>query len=166
MLKGIIYKATSKHNSKVYIGQTTNSLRQRKNEHKYYSLFKNTKFYYHIRKYGRDDLIWEILEKNIPVNKLDVKEIKYIEKYDSFRRGLNSIPGGVVCRGFKQSKKTINKRVEKISKNYLITKPDGTKEYIKNLAKYCRRHRLTIQLMRRVEQGVRKHHKGYKCKKI
>jgi len=54
-----------------------------------------------MNKYGTDNFYYEILEENIPYEKLDEKEVFYIEKFDSFHNGYNSTPGGdekTICK--------------------------------------------------------------------
>ena len=98
---GVIYKATNNINGKVYIGQTNNFSR-RKREHiaealrnlpKDYSLFHKA-----IRKYGPDNFSWEIIEE-IPNDILDEREKYWIAYYDSYianklGKGYNLTPGG------------------------------------------------------------------------
>ena len=52
------------------------------------------------------------------------------------------------------------------TKNWIITKPDGTKEEIKNLQKYCRENNLDSSKMSCVASGIRKHHKKYICERV
>lgn len=52
------------------------------------------------------------------------------------------------------------------SKNWLITKPDGTKINITNLEEYCKLNNLASSKMSLVASGVRKHHKGHFCEKV
>lgn len=47
-----------------------------------------------MNKYGCDNFYCEVLEENIPYEKLDEREVYYIEKFDSFHNGYNSTPGG------------------------------------------------------------------------
>lgn len=83
---GIIYCATF-NNGKKYIGQTSNKLNQRINEH--FSAARNNKkdtsiFHKAIRKYGEDNITWEILENNIDSpDLLNEKEKYYIEKFNT-----------------------------------------------------------------------------------
>lgn len=91
---GIIYRVVSP-SGKSYIGQTTRTLRQRKNQH-YRDAFKeksNSKFSSAIRKY-KDSLKWEILEESISKNLLNEKEREYVAKFDSYFNGYNCTPGG------------------------------------------------------------------------
>jgi hypothetical protein len=59
-----------------------------------------------------------------------------------------------------------NKISESNSKNWLITKPDGTKIEIKNLQKYCIENNLNSSKMSSVASGLRKHHKNYICERV
>ena len=99
MYTGIIYKYTSPSN-KVYVGQTINEY-NRKNA------FKNIKHLYAggkidkaRLKYGPDNFQYEDLEtiekdsKKELLETLNNLEVQYITKYDSFKSGYNSTPGG------------------------------------------------------------------------
>lgn len=52
------------------------------------------KLYNAFRKYGIENFYVELLEGNIPVEKLNDREIFYIEEYDSYENGYNSTKGG------------------------------------------------------------------------
>lgn len=92
---GIIYKVTNKINGKSYIGQSINALHERKKSHKHGMKFTNSFVYFHnaLRKYGWDNFIWEILE-NCLNNKLNKREVYYIDKFNTFNIGYNLTPGG------------------------------------------------------------------------
>ena len=78
MKTGMIYRTTSP-SGKVYIGQTTKQLSERKSKH-FNAAFNinhtgyNGKFYNAIRKY-KDDLIWETLYNDVPIVNLNSLEI-------------------------------------------------------------------------------------------
>jgi group I intron endonuclease len=93
----IIYKVTNKINNKVYIGQTTLSLDERRKYHYKESRRKNDTTYFHnaLNKYHYEDFVWEILEDNIDnIDTLNEKEIYYISFYDTYFNGYNETTGG------------------------------------------------------------------------
>lgn len=94
MKTGIIYIAINKINKKCYIGLTSNSLEERIKQHiKDRKRFKY-KFYNALNKYGINNFKWKILYKNVSFNKLSNLEILTIAKYNSYKEGYNSTPGG------------------------------------------------------------------------
>jgi len=94
----IIYKATNIITQKSYIGQTVNDLWMRRGSHKYQSLTKNPKTYFHrsIRKYGWNMFTWEILCECDTQEELDEMEFHYIKQYKSLSKenGYNIKDGG------------------------------------------------------------------------
>jgi group I intron endonuclease len=90
---GVIYKVTDITNKKIYIGQTINSICQRKAEHFYkVSIGSKSKFHNALRK-RPDSFIWETIL--VCENKeLDYYEIELINKFNSFLNGYNSTLGG------------------------------------------------------------------------
>lgn len=56
--------------------------------------------------------------------------------------------------------------IEKLSDDWEITTPDGNIMLVKNMASFCRKHRLNPSAMSSVARGKRQHYKGYFCKKI
>lgn len=96
MRTGIIYKFTNKINHKTYIGQTTQTLEQRVNKH-LSQLNDETYFHRALKKYGIQNFNIEIIEKNIPLNELDNREIywiKYFNSYYTSNQGYNLTKGG------------------------------------------------------------------------
>lgn len=105
--RGIIYKVTSP-SGKIYIGQTTKTLGQRRYKHfEYVNRHPDlmTKWACALRKYG-NRLIWEVVKDNVPVQDLDKEEIAAIIEYDSFESGYNGTLGGGGSNGRKLSDKT------------------------------------------------------------
>ena len=96
MKTGQIYIIKNKINDKVYIGQTTVNYQTRFKQHCKPSSIRTRhyKLYNAIKKYGEENFYIELLEENIPIEKLNQREIWYIEKYDSFNFGYNSTKGG------------------------------------------------------------------------
>ena len=94
MRTGMIYKITNTVNDKVYIGQTIQQLKRRWNQHCCYSKFSDVHLYRAMRAYGIDKFSIEPIEENIPQDKLNEREIYYIQYYDSYINGYNSTKGG------------------------------------------------------------------------
>ena len=106
---GIIYKVTNTENDKVYIGQTIQTLSERRNKHYYkarHELNNNTHFINALRKYPENSFIWEIADEADSQEELDNKEKYWIEYYNSVEDGYNTKDGGetiVVTEKFLES---------------------------------------------------------------
>lgn len=97
---GYIYKITNTLNKKVYIGQTSHFYEIRFAEHKRnckYEYFKHLKLYRAFNKYGIENFNFDVIEE-VDNNKLDEREIYWIEYYDSYYEGYNSTLGGKSCK--------------------------------------------------------------------
>jgi len=99
MKTGALYKATNTVNGKCYIGQTMQTILQRKGEHLRAAFAEkniryNGHFYRAIRKYGKKSFEWEILAVGIPIDCLNAEETEAIRLCDSFVNGYNSHSGG------------------------------------------------------------------------
>lgn len=95
----LIYKATNTVNGKIYIGQTTRTLKKRMSEHKHNAIYNKKKgnhFYSAIRKYGWDAFKWEVIEECNSVEEMEQAEKKWITHYKSNDReyGYNKSTGG------------------------------------------------------------------------
>ena len=91
-LQNIIYLITNP-DGLIYIGKAIDA----KKRFKYYAnldCLNQKKLYESLIKYGIENHTIEILEYSLPKEELNEKEIYYIEKYDSFRNGLNLTRGG------------------------------------------------------------------------
>jgi len=96
----IVYKAENAFTGEVYVGATSKSLIERKNDH----LQKSSKgsdgfFHQAIRTYGSNSFVWTEVDSASSLNELAKKETEYIYMYDSFQNGYNSDKGG----GFKKT---------------------------------------------------------------
>lgn len=94
---GIIYKVTNQQNEKVYIGQTIQTLAERKSKH--YSKAKqeneyNTHFINALRKYPKESFIWEAIDEAQSQDELNNKEKYWINYYNSVEKGYNTKDGG------------------------------------------------------------------------
>lgn len=93
---GIIYKVTNQENGKIYIGQTIQTLNERKNKHYYKARQKEytTHFINALRKYSEEVFIWEIIDEAETQEALDEKEKYWIAYYNSVEEGYNTKDGG------------------------------------------------------------------------
>ena len=92
-----IYKATSATTGKVYIGQTTQTLQERINQHNSHAYGHQSNYHFHnaIRKYGAEDFAYEIIEDGIKSAEiLNEREKYWISYYNSYYDGYNSTMGG------------------------------------------------------------------------
>ena len=160
---GVIYKITNPDN-KTYIGQTIN-LKNRIRSYKYLKCKLQPKIYNSIKKYGWDNHTFEIIESFDMVDdifeKLNRSEIKWIEKFDSLKNGLNCDIGGKNAPCSDETKKKIsdskigsivseetriklsiinkgrpsNRRGAKLSKNHLLSLFNSNKGRVSTLRK-------------------------------
>lgn len=88
---GIIYKITFP-NEKVYIGQTMYDLEKRKKQHKNVMNKKNNNqiVYKAMKKFGWENLKWDIIDYADTREELNEKEVYWIEKYQSYIKFKNS----------------------------------------------------------------------------
>lgn len=96
----IVYKAENVFTGETYVGATSKSMEDRKNDH----LTKSEKgsgnfFHQAIQTYGADSFVWSELDVAYSMQELAEKETLYIYKYDSVKNGYNSNLGG----GFKKT---------------------------------------------------------------
>lgn len=105
-----IYKITNKLNGKMYIGQACN-IHARWIIHRS-ELNCQTHHNSHLQntwnKYGEDSFKFEIIEE-CSVDKLDEREIYWIDYYDALNNGYNLSAGGCGCKGYKHSEEEIEK---------------------------------------------------------
>lgn len=113
----LIYKANL--NNKNYIGLFTEEIdkfNRRKIAHRGCALKKLDGYYFHnaIRKYGYENIKWEILENNIQnTDSLKEREKFWIRQYGTFgKNGYNMTEGGDGCFGYKHTKQSKEKMSE------------------------------------------------------
>jgi len=112
MAYGIIYKAINIINNKVYVGQTIENLSKRRYRHENVNV--NYYFSKAIKKYGKKNFEWKILEKCNSKEEMDEMEFHYIKQYNSFgKEGYNLTYGGEGSQGRKLSEETKRKIAKK-----------------------------------------------------
>ena len=186
-----IYKITNQINGKVYVGLTTNGVKQRWSEHR--SRFnlgeRDHKLYQAMRKYGISNFHIDVIHEVNDASELPTLEIEYIKKFDSFNNGYNMTCGGdVVSNETKEKLRKIftgrkitwyDKILASKIKNgtvtggiiwkgehpqvgeYQVRFPDGKEERIRNLRSFCRDNNLSHNLMLATLKGLQHQHKGF-----
>lgn len=125
LMKGIVYKATCLVNNKVYIGVTNRTIEIRIKEHIKLSNKTNPRYLFNkaIKKYGKDNFKFEIIDSYSSFDDRDSKEINYINIYNSFymnNMGYNMTLGGDGSRGHIKSKESIEK-IKTARKNQIFS---------------------------------------------
>lgn len=93
-MKGYIYKITNNINNKIYIGQTVRNIKERFREHlKNANSESKQPLYRAIAKYGKENFTIDIIEE-CNINKINEREIYYINKMNSYNNGYNATLGG------------------------------------------------------------------------
>ena len=110
---GIIYGWYCIVTDKWYIGQTVNP-EGRFNCHIDRAINKKDKTYFYnsIRKYGLENFVYCVLEENVLRENLNMREMDWIEYYDSFYCGYNMTAGGnqtIFSEEFKEKMSEANK---------------------------------------------------------
>jgi len=114
----LIYKITNAVNNKVYIGQTTNTLKYRFDQHLRETASlkrKNTYFHNAIEKYGIENFVVEKIDEAETIEELNQKEIFWIEFYKSNQKqfGYNLDSGGENCFKSTETKLKIGEEKKK-----------------------------------------------------
>lgn len=93
---GYIYKVTNKIDNKVYIGQTCRDPKKRWIEHYSRDINKDTYFHRALKKYGKDNFLWEVIEQceDDVLNEREIYWIKYYDSYYKNNKGYNMTYGG------------------------------------------------------------------------
>jgi group I intron endonuclease len=110
-------------NGKVYIGQTTRSIKSRFTRHITDALSNtlDTHFARAIRKYGASNFIVEEIDSAQTQEELTLKEQKWIRYYDAVNVGYNETDAVYKCGGNTYKSKT-DKEIKKIKDKIRVTK--------------------------------------------
>lgn len=160
-MTGKIYKIINTVNGKIYIGQTTKSLKERFQKHCWSTTDKDK---YHkemaikkaIKKYGKVKFTIELIEKMRP-ELLDSREKYWIAYYNSYSKGYNCTKGGQngATRSTKltleEEDKVIQMKLEGYSIDELSTVFSIDKTTVKNIFK---RHNLYMPNRRNLNDRI------------
>jgi group I intron endonuclease len=107
---GIIYKLTNQITGKSYIGQTIRSIEERWCEH---CRDKRWKGHLHnaFQKYGYDCWVKTIVEDDVPLELLNIREQHWIAEYNTFNNGYNSDTGGKNGKQLSEERKQILRKL-------------------------------------------------------
>lgn len=115
---GLIYAAECLVSKRKYIGQTTQTLAERRYNHEHAAMKGNVgcvKFYRAIRKHGPANFNWTVLASDVPITQLDETESKFIAQFDTVAVGYNICAYFPTTRGIKLSLET-RKRMSEAKK--------------------------------------------------
>ena len=136
MASYIIYKAENMFTGEVYVGATSKSLIERRNDH----LQKSSKgsdgfFHQAIGAYGSNSFIWTQVDSASSINELAEKETEYIYMYDSFENGYNSDKGG----GFKKTVYQYNVETGELINSYddLVSAANAVSANKRSISNVC-----------------------------
>lgn len=106
----LVYKITNIKNQKSYVGITKKSTHHRLLEHKSHARCGSKyKFHLALNKYtAPSDWKIEVLENSLSFMCAKLKEIFYIQYFDTFRSGYNSTLGGEGSPGIKKNHTGVN----------------------------------------------------------
>lgn len=135
---GIIYEATNRINGKKYIGQTKNTLINRKYQHLKTARNGNyhyrSKFYNAIKKHGENNFIWKGIDRGYSKDELNKKEIYYINELNTIENGYNIVKGGNggdIWSEFSEKKK--KEIIEKRKRT--LSEPENAKKFSEAISK-------------------------------
>ena len=149
----IIYKITNKANGKVYIGQTTKTLAERKQGHHLsaFSGMRKTKIYTAMRKYGWENFEFEELDTASSQDELDELEQHYIREYNAIEDGYNLSIGGGGANAM------LSPQVKKHHDNVMKTEEVRSK-ISKSMRKYKEVNEVTVETRQRISDALYKFH--------
>ena len=159
-LYGIIYCAINLINDKRYIGQTTRSLKRRKQEHigqaKRGSEYA---FCQALRKYSEDNFKWTILDHAHSQEELDEKEKFWIKYYDTYNKGGYNMATGGQCNLSDNPDELASMRG---GREFYVYDLDGNfiKETVSQ-TEFAKEIRVCVGSVNNVLKGIKNQVKGY-----
>lgn len=149
----LIYKITNKINGKVYIGQTTRSLKTRWKEH-YTNKSNCYALHRAVQKYGKENFEIKVIDHGHSREELDNKEIFWIQFYDSMNRnkGYNLTSGGETNKVMSEETRRKMSESKKGEKNPFYGK-HHTEETKKEHSEAVRGYKHTEESRRRMSES-------------
>lgn len=163
-MNNVIYRITNQVNGKVYIGLTTQGMKQRQAEH--YSRLnrgdRNHKLYLAMKKYGVKSFLFEELFSCFSPDDLGDMERHFIAEHNSFQHGYNMTEGDnsisketrEKLRKVNQGRKITwydkilesrkNNQNDKRTKYHQLLNSAGMVLEVKDLAQFCKENRLDV----------------------
>ena len=157
-----VYMITNNINEKKYVGQTVHTANIRWSQHLHSALKKNTTSVLHkaIRKYGIEAFRFEILENVSDKEKLNSKEIHWIEKLNTHYivgNGYNMCFGGKSKSGWKEDSEKTKTRIQKIKKPIICTE---TGQIFPSIVEGAAEMKIAPAALRNVVAGLKSSCKG------
>tara|TARA_B110000285_G_scaffold142092_1_gene158878 strand:- start:197 stop:715 length:519 start_codon:yes stop_codon:yes gene_type:complete len=115
----------------------------------------------------KEQIIWEIYKNR--KSRLGINHIGNFKRFGMANKGrklTEEHKAKINPTGRKQPQSQKDKVAAALSREYIITDPNGNDSRIVNLTKWCRENGLDQGNMVRVSQGKAKQHKGYTAKLI
>lgn len=168
--KNVIYKITNLINNKIYIGQTTQKIKER--YHKFdltNATVSGNAIYNAALKYGNNNFLLEViyesdklLEKDI-IEDLNKKEEFFIKETKSKKTSYNiSWGGNNKYKSQEEKNKISNSHALLKSKLYCLTSPTGEKVEVFNLSKFCKENKLDYRGMHEICNDKSYSYKGWR----
>lgn len=131
-----IYVITNVINNKKYVGQSVD-VEKRWYSHKYTSKYETSIYLYNaMKKHGLDNFKIEIIESNIPLDKINEREKYWIRKLNTIRpNGYNLTLGGEGTKGYIMSDDTKALISSKAKERYASMSQEEKQEMIDRLPK-------------------------------
>jgi len=149
----VVYKITNKLNNKVYVGQTSRTMKERIKDHK---KSNNSLIGKDIRQFGIDNFSIEILEEVSTREEAYRKEIEWIAKCDCLiPKGYNQCKGGKATDGYKYSEEvrhqmSVSRKGKYVGENNPFYGKHHSEEQRKKWSEQRRGRKLTEEWKRKV----------------
>lgn len=182
-----IYQIRCLVTNEVYVGGTTN-LQQRWYQHRW-NLRKGAHTSHRLQqawtRYGEQSFLFEVVELLTIRDDIGAREEFWVQstKANAEGFGFNARPTASTNAGIKHSEADRKHQSERrkgisatpyayercaavVSKEYIVTSPQGESFHIKNLRRFCIEHGLRYKHMHEVLRGKRHYCAGWMCKRL